>query len=219
MAKWKSSYQSNEAQYQQFFKQVYPQLAEKMQAFVDSYDDTQPVAPDEQMIAHAPLALMRRRMAKHCVWPAIKAIETTQDRGRAVTESIEKFIKPLQDTYDAKKKEQEKHRIAAFQEAAKSRKIVKEGVYRSASNPGDIDRIHTPNEIDCLLTCISCEYIRQPEDYGQYESGYLIRYAEPTDEEMQTEAYQNAKRRLDADLSYQETLRNQSRILIDRNEW
>lgn len=225
MAKWKSQYQSqnqeNEDRYQQFFKQVYPQLAEKMQAYVDSYDESQPVEPDMQTLANAPLALMQQRMAKYCVWPAIRAIETNQqDHGRAVTQSIEKFMKPLQEAYNAKKREEDKARRAAFIEAAKGRPIVMEGMFRSSSEPGDIVRVQDRHQkTDQILTCISCEYIRAAEDYGQYDSGYYIKYAEPTEEEKQTDRYKRAKEAMEIDLKHQETLRRNARTLLDRNEW
>lgn len=132
----------------------------------------------------------------------------------------DELTKPFLQIRQRQKKAQEKQRIAAFLEAAKNRLVVDEAVYGSSVVLGEIVRVRGEgNKPDRLLTCISCEYLYGEDGEGGADDGYLIKYAEPTEEEMRAEAYQQAKKHLDIDASYNETLRQQAKNLLENNEW
>src|SRR5258706_281792 len=169
MAKWQSKAQVAEQEYQSFYRQTYPQLEEAMKQFVASYDDSQPVEDDMKTLS--PVALLRRRMTKYCVWPLVaRTSASVSFQSRIVTESVERFAKPMQDAYTAKKRadEQAKH------EALKVRQIVEKGMYRQSYAPGAFVMLPESNRV---LVCISCEDVLATKDMGQFDSGYYITFA------------------------------------------
>jgi hypothetical protein len=201
MARYQSKAQLEEIEYSSFFKRVYPEIEAQMKAFVASYDDSAPVEEDMKVIANSPMALMRRRMAKYCVWPAARMIETSVNfRSRLVTESMEKFCKPMQAEYDAKKRTEEKARREAFKAAAQSREIVEEGMCRQSSDLGEF--VMFPKQAR-VLTCISCEFFRAPRDMGQDDDGYYCKFALPTEEEQATPRYQEVLKAMHRDIEYE----------------
>lgn len=209
MAKWQSKAQLQEQEYRNFFRQVYPELEKKMQAFVDTYDESAPVEAGMENLSS--IALLRRRMAKYCVWPAMRAIETTATfRGNAVTEAIEKFCKPMQEESDRKRRQQEKERREAFKIAVQSRQIVHEGNFRSAIDLGEIAIVKIGND-ERVLICVYSDFVKADRDINQFQDSYFCKFAEPTPEEQATPAYKSAVEKIEIDMRYNETLKQQAR--------
>ncbi len=201
MAKWQSKAEIEEQEFQGLYRKVYPQIETAMQHYVASYDESQPVEDDMKTLANSPLALLRRRMAKYCVWPLVRQIGgTVSVQGRLVSMSIERFAKPMQEAYDAQKRAEEKAKRDTFKAAAQNRIVVEEGFYRKGFNAGEFVRFPEQNRI---LVCLSCEFIRAPQDIGQDDDSYACTFAEATTEEQATEAYQRGLKAMQDDLAYE----------------
>ena len=202
MARWQSKAHIEEQEYQKLYREKYPELEQLMQAFVASYDANQPIQEHEQTHARYPISLLTSRMAKQVVWPKVRTYEiSTGFRGRLVSESIDRFAKPLRDAEHVKQRQQEKDRQAAFKLASASRKVVEVGTFSSSMTPGEVGIITSKNGPDRVLTCLTCEFVRAPRDMGQDDDGYVIELAEPIDEEKATEAYQRAAKKVADDIA------------------
>lgn len=126
---------------------------------------------------------------------------------------LKELMAPIAKAYRARSLEAERKQIAAFQESASGRKITARLSSHDYEQPGRF--VSSDGQI---FTVISCDYISEPADMNQRQSGYVLCCADPTEEEMQTGAYKSAKHTLEVRLSFQETLGRAGRSLAERNQ-
>jgi hypothetical protein len=195
MAKWQSQADLEERAYKQWYRQIYPELKQVIDAYIASYDESQPV-PDD-MKALSPAAILSKRLAKEVVWPFVRAIDAKIGfQSRIVSESIALAVKPLREADAAKARAEQK----AMREALKMRPVVVEGLYRQSSTVGWFAMFPKDNHV---LICISSEYVPADEEMDQFASGYYEKFAEPTEAETATPEYQRVFTKMQNDLAYE----------------
>lgn len=202
MARYRSKQELEDIEMKRHVRTVVGTLQEDIAALGKSWGDAIPDDYSKQIYALIKQSAILQQVP-----------EASYMRHNVAMLANEELAKPYSQLRIQRKQAQEKQRIAAFTESAKGRPVVDEGVGAHIA-PGTI--VRSRNQ---LLMCVSCEFLPSTPGEDGDDAAWLTKYAEPTEQEKQSEQYLSAKKSLDIELAYNETLRKNAKILLERNEW
>ena len=213
MARWKSQQQIAEEAYASWKRGVYPQVKEAIATYLSAYHWNRPVAEDEQVAATSKTSLLARRLNRECIQPLLLTLEGREDhkwrlKQEATQDTMEPFYQVVR--WEARLAERE------LETELSTRPVVEQGTYTSKTGVGQYVVLDWQERV---LRCVFSEYVDGFEDMDNFEGGWNEKFAEPTEEEMQSSEYQRAFAFLQKRREQKKAEKKQAKGLLADNEW
>lgn len=120
----------------------------------------------------------------------IKNAKATQSIASSQSTVISNVLNAFLNLYEEDRIEAQRKTEQQAQAALQERPVVEKGLYRQPCTPGEL-----VDDGERILVCLSCEFVKSANDYGQADDGYYCTFAEPSEQEKQSDAYTHMMQR------------------------